>query len=77
MHFCGQTEISGQCGGQGIKKSSGCEIFSHYMPLLDNVKFESKTKKLCQFKVSLLPIQKPRLALPLIGSEPDFPTGFS
>ena len=46
-HFFGQTEISGRWGGRGTKKSAGCEIGSHSMPLFKNFKFESKTKKLC------------------------------
>ena len=66
-HFWGQTEISGRWGGQGIQKSVGCEIWSHFMPLFKDFKFESKTKKWCQFKVSKFPKFKKHVCPPPWG----------
>ena len=51
MQFFGQTEISGRWGGRKFQNLAGWEKLFGLVGIFNDFLFESKTKKLCNFKV--------------------------
>ena len=51
-HFFGATEISGRWGGRRSQNLAGWEKIVGLAGIFKDLFFESKTKKLCYFKVS-------------------------